>query len=141
MPRKPVSRKPEPRKSVPAAAVVALSTVLFALPALAQGDAAAGKKVFRKCAACHTVDAGNRVGPSLAGIVGRAVASVEGFRYSPAMQEFAADGKAWDEARLAEYVAAPKAMVKGTSMAFAGIRKDQEIADLIAYLRDPAAAP
>lgn len=101
----------------------------------------AGKKAFRKCAACHTVDAGNRVGPNLAGIVGRAVASVEGFRYSPAMQEFAADGKVWDEARLAEYVTAPKAMVKGTSMTFAGIRKEQEIADLIAYLKDPAAAP
>ena len=131
-----------PRKSSTAAIVAALSaSVLSALPALAQGDAVAGKKAFRKCAACHTVDAGNRVGPSLAGIVGRAVASVEGFRYSPAMKDYAADGKVWDEARLADYVAAPKAMVKGTSMAFAGIRKEQEIADLITYLKDPAAAP
>ena len=78
---------------------------------------------------------------NLAGIVGRPVASVDGFRYSPAMKAFAADAKVWDEALLAEYLAAPKTVVKGTNMAFAGIRKSEEIADLIAYLKDPAAAP
>lgn len=120
-------------------ALVALAMV--ALPAHAEGDAVAGKKVFRKCAACHTVETGNRVGPSLAGIVGRPVASLDGFRYSPAMKDFAGDARVWDEALLTEYLAAPRTVVKGTSMAFAGIRKGEEIADLIAYLKDPASAP
>lgn len=130
-----------PRRSSPALMLAALCAAMTAGPAQAGGDAAEGRKAFRKCAACHTVETGNRVGPNLAGVVGRAVASVEGFRYSPAMKEFATDGKVWDEALLAQYLAAPKATVKGTSMAFAGIRKDGEIADLIAYLRDPAGAP
>lgn len=129
-----------PGKSLIAIVFAAVAGVVLAVPAQAE-DAAAGKKAFRKCAACHTVDAANRVGPNLAGIVGRAVASVEGFRYSPAMKEFAEGGKVWDEAQLTEYLAAPKTVVKGTSMAFAGIRKGEEIADLIAYLKDPAAAP
>lgn len=130
-----------PRKtSIPAVLTALAAAAALASPALAGGDAAAGKKAFRKCAACHTVDGANRVGPTLADIVGRAVASVEGFRYSAAMKAFAADGKAWDEALLSDYVAAPKTVVKGTSMAFAGIRKADEIADLIAYLRDPAGA-
>lgn len=121
-----------------AIALILPAIVAFAAPASAEGDAAAGKKAFRKCAACHTVDGGSRVGPNLAGIVGRDVASVEGFRYSAAMKAFGEDGKAWDEALLAEYLTAPRTVVKGTSMAFAGIRKPEEIADLIAYLKDPA---
>lgn len=125
-----------PRKFITLAALA-----LAVLPAHAEGDAVAGKKAFRKCAACHTVETGNRVGPTLAGIVGRPVASVDGFRYSAAMKDFAAGGKVWDEALLAEYLAAPKTVVKGTSMAFAGIKKDEEIAGLIAYLKDPASAP
>jgi len=116
------------------------AAVPLAAPALAEGDAAAGKAAFRKCAACHTVDQANRVGPNLAGIVGRLVASVEGFRYSAAMKAFGEGGKVWDEALLAEYLVAPRTVVKGTTMAFAGIRKEQEIADLIAYLKDPAGA-
>ena len=131
-------RKPATALMLPALVLPVL--VAFAAPASADGDAAAGKKVFRVCAACHTVDAQNRVGPSLAGIVGRKVATVEGFRYSPAMKAFGENGKTWDEALLAEYLAAPKTMVKGTTMAFAGIRKDEQIADLIAYLKDPASA-
>lgn len=130
-----------PRNFMPRKFLTLVALAVVALPAHAEGDAVAGKKAFRKCAACHTVETGNRVGPNLAGIVGRPVASVDGFRYSPAMKDFAAGAKVWDEALLAEYLAAPKTVVKGTSMAFAGIRKDEEIADLIAYLKDPASAP
>lgn len=112
----------------------------LAVPALAEeGDAVAGKAVFRKCAACHTTEPVNRVGPTLAGIVGRPVASVEDFSYSKAMLAFAEGGKVWDEALLGEYLLSPKAMVKGTAMSFVGLKKPQDIASLIAYLRDPPA--
>ena len=133
-----------PRNPSVALVFAAVAAVVAASPALAEGDAAEGKKAFRKCAACHTVDQGNRVGPNLAGIVGRPVASLEGFRYSAAMRAFAEDGpgggKVWDEALLAEYLAAPRTLVKGTSMVFAGIRNADEMANLIAYLKDPAGA-
>lgn len=126
------------------AAIFAAAAAMLATPVFAEGDAAEGKKAFRKCAACHTVDQGNRVGPNLAGIVGRPVASLEGFRYSAAMTAFAEDGpggaKVWDEALLADYLAAPRSVVKGTSMVFPGIRNADELANLIAYLKDPAGA-
>lgn len=111
------------------------AAMLFALPCelLAQ-DAASGEKAFRKCAACHQTgaDAVNKVGPHLNGIVGRAAASVDGFRYSAAMRN---SGIVWDEDRLAEYLANPRQVVPGTTMAFAGIRNEQELHDLIAYLK------
>lgn len=108
--------------------------------AFAEGDAKLGAVVFKKCMACHTAEeAKNKVGPSLMGIVGRPVATVEGFKYSPAMIEFG-KGKVWDEATLASYLPAPAQMVKGTKMAFAGLKKPEDIANLIAYLKDPAAA-
>ena len=108
--------------------------ILVATPALAEGDAAAGETVFKKCAACHTVEAGkNKVGPSLHAVVGRAPAAVEGFKYSKGMMEFA-EGKVWDEATLAAYLANPKGVVKGTKMAFAGLKDEGDIANVIAYL-------
>ncbi|MBD9373128.1 cytochrome c family protein [Rhizobium sp. ARZ01] len=116
----------------------ALLILATATAAQADGDATAGKTVFKKCVACHTTDPGNRVGPSLGGVVGRPVASADGFKYSKAMQEFGKD-KVWDETALSEFLAAPRATVKGTSMAFAGLKKPQDIADLLAFLKDPAA--
>ncbi len=118
-------------------AIVAAS--LFS-PAAAAADATAGKKAFRLCAACHALDGKNRVGPHLDGVVDRPVASVEGFRYSKAMVAFGEDGKVWDEQHLAEYLAAPRTTVKGTTMAFAGVKKPEDIANLIEFLKDPAAA-
>ena len=112
----------------------------LAAPALAGGDAAAGKAVFRKCAACHATEPVNRVGPTLSGIVDRPVASVADYSYSAAMTGFAEDGKRWSEALLADYLLSPRAMVPGTAMTFAGLRKSEDIANLIAYLKDPAAA-
>jgi len=100
---------------------------------LAQGDPAAGEKTFRKCKACHTVDEGgaNRVGPNLYGIVGAPVAAVDGFRYSDALIEYGSD---WTPDRLAAFLANPRKAVPGTKMNFAGLRKEQDQADVIAYL-------
>ncbi|MCT7663376.1 c-type cytochrome [Shinella kummerowiae] len=110
----------------------------LAAPAFAEGDAVAGKMVFKKCAPCHSTEPVNRVGPTLAGIVGRPVATIEDYGYSPAMRAFGEDGKVWSEAQIAEYLMSPKAMVPGTRMTFAGLRKVEDIANLIAYLRAPA---
>lgn len=108
---------------------------------LADGDAAAGAAVFKKCAACHTAtERENRVGPSLVGIVGRPVASVPDYNYSPAMKAFGADGKVWDEALLRKYLPAPQFLVKGIRMTFPGLKSDKDLDNLIAYLRNPAAA-
>ena len=109
-----------------------------ALPGLAHadGDAAKGEKVFRKCKACHVADAQkNRVGPYLLGVVGRKAASVEGYHYSPAMTAEGAKGVVWDEKTLDTYLDNPKAMVPGTKMTFAGLHKEQDRQDVIAYLK------
>jgi cytochrome c len=110
----------------------------LAAPAHAEGDAVAGKAVFRKCAPCHSTEPVNRVGPTLSGVVGRPAASVADYNYSPAMTAFADGGKVWSEALIAEYLMAPKAMVPGTRMTFAGLKKIEDIANLIAYLKAPA---
>jgi cytochrome c len=105
-------------------------------PAFADGDAAKGEKVFLKCKACHENEKGvNRVGPTLKGVVGRPTASVEGYAYSHAMKAKGAEGQVWDEATLAAYLPDPKAFVKGTKMSFAGLKKPEEVADVIAYLK------
>lgn len=100
---------------------------------------AEGKKVFAQCQACHSVKAedGNKVGPNLAGIVGRPSASVAGFAYSPAMT---AKKVTWDEATLVTYLEKPMAFVPGTKMAFAGIADEGKRKALVAYLKNPTAA-
>jgi cytochrome c len=104
--------------------------------ARADGDVDTGAAVFRKCGACHTAtEPLNRVGPSLLGVIGRPVATAPDYTYSSAMTEFGADGKVWDEARLSEYLLSPKAMVPGTKMVFAGLKKPTDIANVIAYLK------
>ncbi|NDW47208.1 cytochrome c family protein [Ruegeria sp. PrR005] len=116
--------------------LTALAATL-AMPALADGDADKGKKVFNKCKACHAVGEGaaNKVGPQLNGIVGAAAGQVEGFKYSDALTEAAAGGLVWDEANLAAFFAKPKDFMKGTKMSFAGLKKEDEIEDVIAYLQ------
>lgn len=107
-------------------------TVGLTSPAVAEGDPANGQKVFRQCQACHVVKPGvNRVGPSLYGIIGREAGQVEGFRYSKAMQE---SGIVWTKENLSAYLENPRAMVKGTRMAFAGLRDEQDRMDVIAYI-------
>ena len=99
-------------------------------------DAAAGEKVFTKCKACHVADEDkNKVGPSLKSIIGRTAGTHEGFKYSPAMAEAGKGGLVWDDANLAAYLRDPKGMIKGTKMAFPGLKKDDEIANVIAYLK------
>ena len=102
------------------------------VPALvAEADPASGEKVFRKCAACHKVDGSDGVGPHLNGVVGREKASVAGFGYSAALPAL---GGAWDETALYAFLENPKGYAAGTSMAFAGLKKSDDRADLIAYL-------
>lgn len=113
-------------------------------PLLASADPARGESVFKKCAACHTNDAsnGNKVGPGLWNIVNRPVAAHEDFKYSAAMVEFAEGGSVvWDYEHLSNFLAAPKQYIKGTAMGFAGVKKIDERADLIAYLRTVADTP
>ncbi len=110
-------------------------------PLLASADAAAGEAVFKKCAACHTIDKGgaNKVGPNLWGIIGRPMGAHEGFNYSAGMKEMA--GKNWDFESVSHFVLKPKAFVKGTAMGFAGLPKPEDRANLIAYLRGQADSP
>ncbi|MFK7834650.1 MAG: c-type cytochrome [Sulfitobacter sp.] len=96
------------------------------------GDAGAGKKVFRKCKACHQLKEGkNGVGPSLHQIVGKPAGSVDGFRYSDVM---AGSGVTWTPEAIAGYLADPKAFMPGNKMAFRGLRKDADIENVIAYI-------
>ena len=111
------------------------SAVLFSVPAHAAGDAAAGEKVFVQCKACHENEKGvNKIGPTLKGVVGRKTASVPGYKYSDAMAAKGAAGQVWDEATLTAYLPSPKAMVPGTKMAFAGLKKPEDVQNVIAYL-------
>ncbi|MBE3636992.1 c-type cytochrome [Mangrovicoccus algicola] len=116
-----------------------LLAIGLCLPAVAQdlpGDPEKGERVFRKCMACHAVgdDARNKVGPELNGILGRTTAAVEDFSYSDAMAEKGAEGHVWTAEELDAYLADPKGFIPGNKMAFPGLRKPQERADVIAYL-------
>ncbi|MBT3399466.1 MAG: cytochrome c family protein [Rhodospirillaceae bacterium] len=117
-------------------ASVALSFITVATPTLVQAqDVEAGKKVFRRCTACHTVDEGgkNKVGPNLWGIFGStAAARPTGYKYSDAMK---ASGIVWDDASMSDYLENPRKMVPKTRMAFPGLKKPEQRADLIAYLK------
>jgi len=108
----------------------------IAAPAFAAGDAAKGAKVFRKCKACHVADSDkNKVGPSLQGVMNRKPGTLEGFKkYSSAMKEFGADN-VWDVETLDAFLLKPKALIKGTKMAFPGLKKEKDRADVIAYLQ------
>lgn len=96
------------------------------------GDVKAGKKVFRKCKACHKLEEGkNGAGPHLVGIFGRTAGAVEGFKYSKAM---AGSGIVWDTETMTAFLAKPKKYLKGTKMAFGGLRKPEDIENVLAYL-------
>lgn len=99
---------------------------------LAAGDAAAGETVFKKCGSCHKLDGSNAVGPSLNGVVGRNHASVPDFSYSEAMA--AKSGEAWTPEAIFAFLENPKKVIPGTKMAFAGLPKPEDRANLIAFL-------
>lgn len=102
---------------------------------VANADATKGARSARKCTTCHTFTLGgaNKIGPALAGVIGREVASVDGFRYSDAM---AAKGGVWTLQALDDYLRDPPGVVKGTNMAFGGIRKEEERLDLLKYIAE-----
>lgn len=107
--------------------------LLAAAPAIA-GDIKAGEKVFKKCKACHVVDKEkNKTGPHLVNIIGRTAGSLESYsKYSKAMKE---SGIVWNEDTLDGYLEKPKKYIKGTKMAFAGLKKEKDRDDVIAYLK------
>jgi cytochrome c len=121
-----------PRRAVAIAALAACSLSLSPLRSMADGDPAAGKTVFNRCQACHATEAGaSRLGPSLAGIVGRQSGSVPGFNYSPAMRDAHIT---WDDVELDKFLSNPREDVHGNRMMFPGVSNDQQRQDLIAYL-------
>lgn len=125
--------------SSPPATQAVAATLPAAAPVTVSADA--GAKVFKKCKACHTVDDGGakKIGPNLWGIVNRPIASDAGFEYSDPMRAFG--DKSWDAALLDEYLTKPKAMVKGTIMSFAGLKKVTDRQNLIAYLAQQSGSP
>lgn len=114
----------------------------LAVPASAlDGDIEAGKKVFGRCAVCHGIgDAKKPIGPNLNNVIGRTAGTEpeflakKGAGYSKAMIAAGEGGLVWDAAQIAEYIADPKKKVPGNKMAFPGLKKEQEIADVIAYV-------
>jgi cytochrome c len=118
------------------ALLAALLMSLCTAPAFAQGDAEAGEKVFNRCKTCHQVgpEAKNRVGPELNGIVGREIASAPDFKYSDAFLAKKEEGFTWTEETLAQYLADPKGFIPGNKMTFVGLKKPEDIANVLAYI-------
>lgn len=114
-----------------AAMLIALPTAVSA----EQGDAVAGKKIFKKCKVCHFVDKPKKkIGPSLQGVIGRTAGTWGKYKYSKAMKAAGVGGLVWTVDKLDEYLVKPKALVPGTKMAFPGLKKRQDRANVIAYI-------
>jgi cytochrome c len=114
------------------AAIASLST-----RAMAEGDPVKGENVFKKCKICHQVGEGakNQVGPQLNGVIGRKAGSLPDFAYSPAMKEAGEKGLVWNDETIGKYVENPKDFVPKNKMAFVGLKKEDERADVLAYLK------
>ena len=139
-PSAPAPSTPAAAPSAPAAATGGPSGEGTVPALLASADAGDGRKIFRKCKACHTADKGGRhkVGPNLWDVVGRAKAGAGGYRFSGVL---AGLGGTWTFADLDAFLAKPKAFAPGTRMTFAGVRKAADRAALIAYLRSLSDSP
>ena len=107
---------------------------------MAMGDLATGEKVFKKCAACHSIvkDGKNNIGPALYNVVGRKVGLISDYNYSNALSEY---GKEWTFEELNGYLLKPAKWIKGTKMAFAGLRKEKDRASVILYLNQNSDNP
>ena len=107
---------------------------------MAMGDATAGEKVFKKCAACHSIVKGgkNKIGPALYNVVGRQVGGVSDYKYSKALSEYKKD---WTFEELNGFLLKPSKWIKGTKMAFAGLRKESDRASVIKYLNENSDNP
>tara|TARA_B100000902_G_C27236077_1_gene877482 strand:- start:18 stop:560 length:543 start_codon:yes stop_codon:yes gene_type:complete len=107
---------------------------------MAMGDISIGEKVFKKCAACHSIVKGgkNNIGPALYNVVGRQIGSVSDYKYSKALSEY---GKEWSIEELNGYLIKPAKWIKGTKMAFAGLRKEKDRASVILYLNQNSDNP
>ncbi|MBJ2150112.1 cytochrome c family protein [Paracoccus sp. IB05] len=101
---------------------------------MATADPAKGEKVFNKCKACHKLDGTDGTGPHLNGVVGRQIASAAGFAYSSSMADHGTDGTKWDPEELDHFLRAPKSFAANTKMSFAGLPKQDERINLIAFL-------
>ena len=117
--------------------IVGLGLLVSSAASAAEGDPAAGKRVFNQCQACHTVVKGkNGLGPSLNGVVGRKAGTADGFKnYSPAMQK---SDVVWSDETLDKYLADPKGFIPGNRMIFVGLKKPEDRANVIAFLKQQA---
>jgi cytochrome c len=115
--------------------LVALSLVLLSAASASAQNVVEGRKQFAKCRACHTVEANGRhgVGPNLHGVFGAKAGTKEGFAFSPPMRN---SGIVWNDETIAKYVMEPRDFIPGNRMAFPGMKKEDEIRDLLAYLKD-----
>jgi cytochrome c len=109
-------------------------------PLLASASIESGAKVFKKCAACHSIDKGgaNKIGPALWGVVNRKIGGVQGFKYSTAMAKY---GKNWSFEELNGFLHKPMKYIKGTKMGFIGLKKDKDRANVIAYMNSKSDTP
>ena len=107
---------------------------------LALGDVDSGKKVYKKCAACHSIaqDGGNKIGPNLYNVVGRATGSISDYKYSKALASY---GKEWTFEELNGFLIKPASWIKGNKMGFAGLKKDEDRASVILYLNQNSYSP
>ncbi len=107
---------------------------------LAMGDLAHGEKVFKKCSACHMIaaDGKNKIGPNLWGVIGRKAGAISDYNYSKAMVAYA---KEWTYEEMNAYLIKPQAYIKGTKMAFAGLRKEKDRASVILYMNSKSSSP
>ena len=107
---------------------------------MAMGDIASGKKIFKKCAACHSIDKGgaNKIGPALYNVVGRTVGGVADYKYSKTLTSY---GKEWTFEELNGFLLKPASYIKGTKMSYAGLRKEKDRASVIKYLNQSSDSP
>ena len=104
------------------------------------GDVTSGEKIFKKCAACHSINKGgkNKIGPALYNVVGRAVGGVDDYKYSKALASY---GKEWSFEELNGFLKKPASYLKGTKMSYAGLRKEKDRASVIKYLNQSSDSP